>query len=150
VEREAPVDEEDYGTRLVPTRANLPGRPGDEGWYVQIDDGRRIPVNGTVLIGRRPSQPTDASVDAPREPATLVEVGEGGQAVSKVHLAVGVDARGLYVTDLGSTNGTALVNTSGELDPCQPGIAARVREGQSVSFGDRTLVVMRHPHTPTE
>ncbi|CAI9401627.1 RDD family protein [Aestuariimicrobium sp. T2.26MG-19.2B] len=139
VQREAPVDEEDYGTRLIPTRANLPARPADEGWYVQIDDGRRVPVEGTVVIGRRPSQPTDGPT------ATLVEVGEGGQAVSKTHLAVGVDARGVYVTDLGSTNGTALVNGSGELDPCQPGVAVRVREGQSVSFGDRALVVMRHP-----
>lgn len=106
---------------------------------MQLDDGRRIPVEQLVLIGRRPSQPADGTT------AQLVEVGEGGHAISKVHLALGVDARGLHVTDLGSTNGTALVSSAGELEPCQPGVQARLREGQTVSFGDRSFVAMRHP-----
>ncbi|MGJ6980313.1 RDD family protein [Aestuariimicrobium soli] len=139
VQREALPEDDEYGTRLAPARANVPSRPGHQGWFVQLDDGRRVPVEGKVLIGRRPNQPTDGTT------ATLVEVGEGGHAISKVHLALGVDARGLYVTDLGSTNGTALVNQAGELDPCQPGVQTRVREGQTVSFGDRSLVVMRQP-----
>lgn len=139
VQREALPEDDEYGTRLAPNRANLPTRPGNEGWFVQLDDGRRVAVAGKVLIGRRPSQPTDGTT------ASLVEVGEGGHAISKVHLALGVDARGLHVTDLGSTNGTALVNQTGELDPCQPGVQTRVREGQTVSFGDRSLVVMRQP-----
>ena len=71
-------------------------------------------------------------------------MGAGGTAVSKVHLLIGTDKRGVHVTDRGSTNGTALVTPHG-LEPCVPGVQMRARDGQIVSFGDRSLTVLRHP-----
>lgn len=130
-------EEDDYGTRMVPRAGAAPQRSGQEGWVLQFDDGRKVPVQGLVLVGRKPVAP-DAGT-------TVVALGEGGHAVSKTHLAVGVDQRGVHVTDRGSTNGTALVNARGELEPCQPGVQTRCREGQIVSFGDRSFTVTRTP-----
>lgn len=125
------------GTRLV-----APGgrsRPADEGWHVRLDDGRDLPVTGLVLIGRAPSPRSDESG------AVLIPAGEPGKTVSKTHLALGVDQRGMYVVDRGSTNGTALMSSKGELDPCPAHQQVRLHEGQVVSFGERQLQVLRSP-----
>lgn len=132
--------EDDGGsTRMVPRRGVSATRPGNEGWLLQLDDGRRVSVGPGVLIGRNPSQP------ATEPQLVLVSIGQGGNAVSKVHLMVGADQRGLFVVDRGSTNGTAMVNAQGELQPCPPGVQIRCSEGQQVSFGDRSLTVLRTP-----
>lgn len=136
--RQAPNDDAD-GTRLVahPSRGGV--RPADEGWHVRLDDGRDVPVNGLVLIGRSPQARDD------EQGASLLAAGEPGRTVSKTHLALGVDARGPYVVDRGSTNGTALLNASGELEPCPANSQIRLTEGQVVSFGERQLQVLRYP-----
>lgn len=132
-----PVD--DYsGTRLVANPTRPPRRPASGGWYLQLDDGRSIELTSLVLIGRAPApRPEEAGT------ATLVEAGEPAQTVSKTHLVLGADARGVYVSDRNSTNGTALIGPDGSLEPCPAGVQTRVREGQVVSFGDRSLRVLR-------
>ncbi|MGA4670279.1 RDD family protein [Propionibacteriaceae bacterium Y1923] len=134
--RRGTTDDEEGGTHLVARPAS---RAGNEGWYIVLDDGRQVDVLGLVVLGRKPTQPVG------KPDATLVPAGEGGHAVSKNHLQVGVDARGIWVSDTGSTNGTAVVSVRGDLEPCQPGVQVRVREGQVVSFGDRSLTVRRKP-----
>lgn len=127
----------DYGgTNLVPPRgpAKRPSRRA-KAWYVRLDDGREIDVQGLVLIGRNPQPRAD------EENAQLISAGEGGQTISKTHLALGADARGVYVVDRGSTNGTALVEGE-EMVPCPAGVQMHVKQGQTVSFGDRYLTVL--------
>lgn len=127
----------DYGgTNLVPPsgQAKRPMRRA-KAWYVQLDDGREIDVQGLVLIGRNPQPRAD------EQDAQLISAGEGGQTISKTHLALGVDARGVYVVDRGSTNGTALV-AGDEMVPCPAGVQMHVKQGQTVSFGDRYLTVL--------
>lgn len=133
--REVPNDDID-GTRLV-TSPGRTVRPANEGWCVRLDDGREIPVTGVVLIGRSPVARAD------ERGATLVPAGEPGRTVSKTHLALGVDERGIYVVDRGSTNGTAVLNVKGELEPCPANAQMRLRDGQVVSFGERQLRVRR-------
>jgi pSer/pThr/pTyr-binding forkhead associated (FHA) protein len=113
-------------------------RKATDGWQLRLDDGRTLPVRGLVLIGRSP-QPQ------PDEQAELVQAGVESRMVSKTHLAIGLDHRGLYVMDRGSTNGTAIANSGGQFEPCAAGDPVRVREGQVVSFGDRYLEVRREP-----
>ena len=72
------------------------GRTGGFGWTTDVTIG----VDGLVLLGRNP-QPRVGEEDA-----TLIKVLDESRTVSKSHLAVGVDAGGLYVMDRGSTNGT--------------------------------------------
>ncbi|MGA4507800.1 RDD family protein [Propionibacteriaceae bacterium G1746] len=136
--RRLDLADDEGGTHLA-VRPQAAPRAGNEGWYIVLDDGRQVDVTGLVVIGRKPTQPVGVA------DARLVPAGDGGHAVSKNHLQVGVDTRGLWITDTGSTNGTAVVNVRGDLEPCQPGVQVRVREGQVVSFGDRTMTVRRKP-----
>jgi hypothetical protein len=130
-------DDEMTRTHLAPVgQAPVPARKATDGWQLRLDDGRSVPVLGLVLIGRNP-QPQ------PDEHAELVQAGVESRMVSKTHLAIGLDHRGLYVMDRGSTNGTAIANSGGQFEPCAPGDPVRVREGQIVSFGDRYLEVRR-------
>ena len=132
-------DDDMTRTHLAPVgRVPGPPRKATDGWQLRLDDGRRVPVTGLVLIGRNPRPQPD-------EQAQLVQAGVESRMVSKTHLAVGLDHRGLYVMDRGSTNGTAIANSGGQFKPCAPGDPVRVREGQIVSFGDRYLEVRREP-----
>jgi FHA domain len=132
-------DDDMTRTHLAPVgRVPGPPRKATDGWQLRLDDGRSIPVTGLVLIGRNPRPQPD-------EQAQLVQAGVESRMVSKTHLAVGRDHRGLYVMDRGSTNGTAIANSGGQFEPCAPGDPVRVREGQIVSFGDRYLEVRREP-----
>lgn len=112
---------------------------GDYGWYLVLDDGRQVDVSRPLVIGRNPIPPAE------QPNALAVRVGETGQAVSKTHLSVSVDGSGLFVVDLGSTNGTAIVGTTGALEPCKAQREVRVRDGQVVSFGDHAFTVRRRP-----
>ena len=130
-------DDDMTRTHLAPVgKAPAPLRKATDGWQLRLDDGRAVSVRGLVLIGRNP-QPQ------PDEQAELVQAGVESRMVSKTHLAIGLDHRGLYVMDRGSTNGTAIANSGGQFEPCAPGDPVRVREGQIVSFGDRYLEVRR-------
>ncbi|MFD0865183.1 FHA domain-containing protein, partial [Tessaracoccus lubricantis] len=130
--------EEADGTRI----ANLPaqaGRAGDEGWYVRLDDGREVELSVTVLLGRNPQK-------SPEDPEVhLVPASGDGRMISRTHVLIGTDPRGVYVVDRGSTNGTALVTQGGRLEPCPAGTQVRVREGQQVSYGNRWFTVLRRP-----
>lgn len=134
-------EEDDDGTRLVmPGGGVMPAdRPGDEGWYIRLDDGRHVELNVTVLLGRNPQRGPDDP------PVHLVPAGGDGRMISRTHVMIGTDARGVYVADRGSTNGTAVVHSNGQLQPCPVGTQIRVREGQQVSYGDRWFTVERRP-----
>lgn len=134
----ADFDDDSSRTHLAPAGAAMAPRAATDGWQVRLDDGRVVSVEGLVLIGRNP-QPR------PDEVAQLVSAGLESRMVSKTHLALGLDQRGLYVMDRGSTNGTAIANSGGHFEPCAPGDPVRLREGQIVSFGDRYLEVIRQP-----
>ncbi len=128
------ADEGDEGTRLV-QKPNT--RPADEGWILRLDDGRTIKIDGKVLLGRAP---------VPREgesAVAAVAAGEPSRTVSKTHLAIDVDARGPFLVDRGSTNGTAVYDQQGDLHPCPADQVIRLVEGQIVSFGERQLQLMR-------
>ncbi|WP_052459604.1 RDD family protein [Tessaracoccus massiliensis] len=130
--------DDDEGTRIanVPARA---GRAGDEGWYVRLDDGREVDLKVTVLLGRNPQKGADD------DEVQLVPASGDGRMISRTHVQIGTDPRGVYVVDRGSTNGTAVVTAGGELEPCPAGTQVRVREGQQVSYGNRWFTVLRRP-----
>ena len=130
--------DDDEGTRIanVPAQA---GRAGDEGWYVRLDDGREVDLKVTVLLGRNPQKGADD------DEVQLVPASGDGRMISRTHVQIGTDPRGVYVVDRGSTNGTAVVTAGGELEPCPAGTQVRVREGQQVSYGNRWFTVLRRP-----
>lgn len=135
--RTVPSDEED-GTRLV-TAPSRGQRPPTEGWRLRLDDGREVALTGLVLIGRAPEPRPGESV------VNLVSAGAPDHTVSKTHAALDVDAKGPYLVDRGSTNGTAVLTDKGELEPCVAHSQVRLREGQVISFGERQLQLVRQP-----
>lgn len=116
-----------------PAPAPAPVQP----WIAELDDGREIVVEGLVLLGRNP-QPQPGEEDA-----QLIKLADETRTVSKSHLAVGLDAAGLYVVDRGSTNGSTVTTPAG--------VSSRVRAGEIVyldpesvvSIGDHWLRIRR-------
>lgn len=99
-----------------------------------LDTGDRIEVRTTTLIGRAPAS-------APGENAAqLVGLPDETRSVSKTHLAVTPSRRGVLVIDRGSTNGSGLVRDGAEtaLSPGQP---VEIRAGDTIRFGDRSMLV---------
>jgi uncharacterized RDD family membrane protein YckC len=108
-----------------------------EEWSILLDDGRRIALDGLILLGRNP-QPT-----AGEEDAQLIKIADETRTVSKSHLAIGLDAGGVYVVDRGSTNGSTVSTTNGMSTRCKAGEMVRVGEGAIVSIGDHWLEITR-------
>ena len=133
------AEEDIDGTRIATPAGGTGSRPGHQGWYVRLDDGREVELGVTVLLGRNP-QKSDDDADV-----HLVPAGGDGRMISRTHVLVGTDARGVFVVDRGSTNGTALVTPGGGLEPCPVGTQIRVRESQQVSYGNRWFTVLRRP-----
>ncbi|WP_375429934.1 RDD family protein [uncultured Friedmanniella sp.] len=115
---------------VAPAPASTP-RP----WVAVLDDGRELVVAGLVLLGRNP-QPRPGE-----EGAELIKLSDESRTVSKTHLALDVDARGLFVVDRDSTNGSTLTTPTGEAFRCVPGQPTYLDEGSVVTVGDHRLTV---------
>jgi uncharacterized RDD family membrane protein YckC len=113
------------------------GSPYVQDWSILLDDGRRIAVQGLVLLGRNP-QPKVGEEDA-----QLIKIADETRTVSKSHLAVGVDAGGIYIVDRGSTNGSTVSTTNGMSSRCRAGEMVRVGDGAIVSIGDHWIEITR-------
>jgi len=135
--------DDDEGTRIASLPPAAAQRDGDEGWYVRLDDGREVELSVTVLLGRNPHK-----TEGDPQEVHLVPASGDGRMISRTHVLIGTDPRGVFVVDRGSTNGTALVAAGGSLEPCPPGTQMRVREGQQVSYGNRWVTVLRRPAPP--
>lgn len=80
-----------------------PAHDLDTGWVLLLADGTRVPVDGPVVVGRKPFE-----VDG-FPGARLVVVVDRDKTVSKNHAIVLPYEGGLFVLDLSSTNGVAVV-----------------------------------------
>jgi uncharacterized RDD family membrane protein YckC len=126
----------------APTSAPAPTPPERsrgpvEDWVAVLDDGRRLTVDRLVLLGRNPRP------EPGEEDAQLVKIADETRTVSKLHLAIGLDANGLYVVDRGSTNGSTVTSPGGASKRCRPGDVVYVSPGSIVSMGDHWLEIRR-------
>ena len=92
-------------------------------------------VTSAVVLGRNP---VPAGMWAQ---ADVVPVADPNFSISKTHLAVRVDGQYMFVTDLGSTNGTSVVAPDGSRTHVLAGAMVPVTKGYSIVFGDRRLEV---------
>lgn len=91
------------------------------GWHLRLADGQRMPVTGSLVLGRDPAPVT-------RRASTMVSVVDPARSVSKSHALVELSADDtLSVTDLHSTNGVSLVGADGRRTILGPGIGTPVR-----------------------
>ncbi|MFD6175606.1 MULTISPECIES: RDD family protein [unclassified Isoptericola] len=102
---------------------------------VEVDPDRRVHVATRTLLGRAPQQDGGG-------PATLLRVDDPTRSVSKTHLELVPSAQGLQVTDLGSTNGSAVIDPSGVVQELAAGRPVTVGAGWVVQAGARRLIVV--------
>jgi hypothetical protein len=108
---------------------------GRQAPVLRVDSGETLATGAYCLLGREP-----ATRDG--DPAaTLVKLDDPKLSVSKTHLAYGVDERGLWVMDRNSTNGTTVIDPSGQRIPCAAGARHYVPVGAQVQIGQRRLTV---------
>jgi hypothetical protein len=134
----APVSYETQ--RAVPDPADSPYAapvvPAATGWVLTLADGSEAAVGATLLIGRNPA-PFDAWPGA-----VLLPVEDPTHSVSKTHAAFELDESGLWVHDLGSTNGVWVVRGE-DVTEVAPGRRVAVKSGSSIELGDYVLTVRR-------
>lgn len=107
-------------------------------WELVFDDASRLTVTSFGLIGRAPQQMRGRAI------AQLVPLRDPQRMLSKMHLAFGADEYGVWVEDLGSSNGTEVLQPgerwARRLDS---GEVVRLGEGAGVQVGGRGFRVQR-------
>lgn len=107
--------------------------------------GDEVPVDRAVLVGRAPEARRHSAGQQPR----LVVVPSPAQEISSTHLEVrpgsGADHGSAVVTDLGSTNGTVLVQPGLAPEELEPGRAVQLVPGAIIDLGDEVTIQVINP-----
>ena len=110
-----------------------------------FSSGETVDVDRAVLVGRSPEARRFASGDQPR----LVPVPSPHQEISSTHLEIrpgsGADHGSAVVTDLGSTNGSVLVQPGLPPEDLTPGVAVQLIPGAIVDLGDGVTIQVINP-----
>ncbi|WEO77910.1 FHA domain-containing protein [Cryobacterium sp. SO2] len=103
---------------------------------IVLDNDQSQQVDTSLLIGRRPDNRTGDEVHP------LFAWTDLSRTMSKSHALVTWSGTLLWVTDLGSANGTTLVTYSGERRPLLPGQPTAAAPGWRVELGDRHFDIL--------
>ena len=110
-----------------------------------ISSGDTVDVDRAVIVGRAPEARRFPSHEQPR----LVTVPSPAQEISSTHLEIrpgsGADHGTAVVTDLGSTNGTVLVQPGLPPEDLRPGIAVQLIPGAIIDLGDGVTIQVVNP-----
>ena len=141
----------EWGEDLWRHRPGIPGQPQPPSVTASpvarlvVSHGEEVEVDRVVLVGRAPEARRFTSTEQPR----LVTVPSPQQEISSTHLEVrpgsGADHGSAVVTDLGSTNGTVLVQPGLPPEPLQPGIAVQLIPGAILDLGDGVSIQVVRP-----
>ena len=113
---------------------------GDAVAKLMISDGQQVLVDRVILIGRAPEARRFTSTEQPH----LVTVPSRLHEISSTHVEVrpgiGADQGNAVVTDMGSTNGTVLVQPGMGPEDLKPGIAVQLAPGAIINLGDGVTI----------
>src|SRR5690625_2173982 len=134
------IDDEVEMTRLVrpgqARRAYSPTAPEPVQARISVSDGQVVDIRGTTLVGRNPApRPGERAV-------TLLSVKDPERSVSKTHIILGLDARGLWMADRTSTNGSVVTLADGQQIVCMPEQQVRVTPGAKIQVGNVVITVL--------
>ncbi|CAB4772399.1 unannotated protein [freshwater metagenome] len=112
---------------------------------LQLSSGDSVEVDRVVILGRAPEARRFSATEQPR----LVTVPSPQQEISSTHLEVrpgtGADHGSAVVTDLGSTNGTVLVQPGLPAESLKPGIPVQLLPGAVIDLGDGLSITVARP-----
>jgi hypothetical protein len=105
-----------------------------------FSSGEIVDVDRAVLVGRSPASRRSGGEERSR----LVPVPSPHQEISSTHLEIrpgtGADHGSAVVTDLGSTNGTVVVQPGLPAEDLRPGIAVQLIPGAIVDLGEGVTI----------
>ncbi|MBB6628679.1 FHA domain-containing protein [Nocardioides sp. KIGAM211] len=112
---------------------------------LSFSNGDVVEVDRAILVGRAPEARRFTATEQPR----LVTVPSPNQEISSTHLEIrpgsGADHGSAVVTDMGSTNGTVLVQPGLPPEDLQPGIAVQLIPGAIIDLGDGVTIQVTNP-----
>ncbi len=108
--------------------------PDRSTWFLAFDDGTKLAAPDRGFVGRAPAPPGG-------EPGVLVPLVDTSMRISKTHAEIGVDASGVWISDRGSRNGTAVEMPDGAVRTLGRGQSARLPAGSRVTLGGRSFTV---------
>ncbi|UJP39879.1 RDD family protein [Cellulomonas palmilytica] len=120
-----------------PSHPPAPARPRT--FVLTLDTGEAMSVSGPGVIGRAPRPRDGERCDH------VVTVDDPQRSLSRTHARFGIDARGLWVADAGSGNGTVVVLPSGQSVVVEPERPTPVPSGSTIRIGDRSVLVEQLP-----
>jgi hypothetical protein len=155
---QVPVAESDHdGDTLTgawePAPAEPPGIPGQlpapdvtvPVARLVISNGDVVDVDRAIVIGRAPEARRFNDTEQPR----LVTVPSPHLEISSTHIEIrpgaGADHGSAVVTDLGSTNGTVLVQPGLGPEDLAPGVAVQLIPGALIDLGDGVTIQVTTP-----
>jgi hypothetical protein len=101
---------------------------------LELDSGERLDLDTTLLIGRAP-------VNREGEEHPVFAWADLARSLTKTHALFAWEGAVLWVTDLGSTNGSSLVAPDGTRQPLVAGLRGPAAPGYVVELGERRLTV---------
>jgi hypothetical protein len=146
-----PDADHDGLTRTGSWQAEAPQPPGIPGQppapdvtrpvaRLMISNGESVEVDRAIVIGRAPEGRRFSATEQPR----LVTVPSPNLEISATHVEVrpgsGADHGSAVVTDLGSTNGTVLVQPGLGPEDLEPGVAVQLIPGAVIDLGDGVTI----------
>jgi hypothetical protein len=132
----APTTTSNSRTRIDPARSSAQLRNA-----VRLADGRLIPLDRTVYVGRSPRSPRITSGEAPH----LVAVPSPLREVSGTHLEIQQEGYTVVVRDVGSTNGTIVTAPGTAPSLLSPGESRVVPVGCALDLGDGNVLEIVAP-----
>lgn len=111
---------------------------------LELPSGETVDVDRVILVGRSPESRTDDGT-----PPRLVRVPSPHQEISSTHLEVrpgsGADHGSAVATDLGSTNGTLIVQPGLPPEDLKAGVPVQLIPGAVVDLGDGVSIRVVSP-----
>jgi hypothetical protein len=155
---QAPLPDTDHdgltvGGAWQPPAAEPPGIPGQPPApdvtvpvaRLVISNGDVVDVDRAIVIGRAPEARRFNDTEQPR----LVTVPSPHLEVSSTHIEVrpgsGADHGSAVVTDLGSTNGTVVVQPGLGPEDLAPGVTVQLMPGALIDLGDGVTIQVTSP-----
>ena len=105
-----------------------------------FSSGEVVDVDRAIVVGRAP----DAGRVGGEEQVRLVTVPSPHQEISSTHLEIrpgsGGDHGSAVVTDLGSTNGTVVVQPGLPAEDLRPGVDVQLSPGATIDLGEGVTI----------
>lgn len=125
--------------------ATLAPEPKTASLRLGFPDGRVLAIDAPVIVGRHPAAPRVPTGTAPR----LVSVFSPNQEVSGTHAEFRVVGHSVVVSDLRSTNGTAVALPGARRQVLFGGQSAVVTAGAMIDLGDGVVLRVLPPDADT-